>query len=149
MKTAVESGEVALFGEGEEIRPHLWIDDCVNWILEASLTKFDGLLDIVPRDAVSFRELAEMVAVVANMKVELRFQPRRQAITHRKFSPIKRELLWPHLPATKLFDSLTLLAREVTLQSRRYSDTIIQNKLSEFCVQRGGIPRSMFGETDQ
>ncbi len=117
LKAAVEMGEIVLFGEGEEIRPHLWIGDCVNWILEASLSKFDGLLDIVPREAFTFRELAEMVALVAKREVDLRFQPRRQAITHRKFSPKKRELLWQHLPATKLFDSLTMLAGAVARQN--------------------------------
>jgi len=111
LKTALESGEIVLFGEGEELRPHLWIGDCVDWILEASLTKFDGLLDIVPREAVSFRALAEMISSLVDKKVKVLFQPRRQAITHRKFSPTKRELLWPHLPATLLLDSLRMLAR--------------------------------------
>jgi len=118
VKTAVESGEIVLLGEGEEVRPHLWIGDCVNWIIEASLTKFDGLLDIVPREAVSFRDLAETVTLVAKRNVELRFQPRRQAITHRKFSPKKRALLWPHLPETKLRDSITMLAGAETRKSR-------------------------------
>ena len=113
LKSAVEKGEIVLFGEGEELRPHLWIDDCVDWILEASLTKFDGLLDIVPRDAVSFRELAEIISRLSDRLVEVRFQPRQQAITHRKFSPTKRELLWPHLPATQLSDSLRILAATV------------------------------------
>jgi nucleoside-diphosphate-sugar epimerase len=110
IRTAIEKGEIVLFGEGEEIRPHLWIGDCVNWILEASQTKFAGLLDIVPRHATSFRDVADKLIEFTDVAVRLRFEPRRQAITHRKFSPAKRELLWPHLPATDLSDSLRMLA---------------------------------------
>jgi UDP-glucose 4-epimerase len=110
IRTAAEEGEIVLFGEGEEIRPHLWIEDCVNWILEASQTEFSGLLNIVPRHATSFLNVARKVALLIDRSVKVRFEPRRQAITHRKFSPIKRELLWPHLSATPLSDSLRMLA---------------------------------------
>jgi UDP-glucose 4-epimerase len=110
VRTAVEEREIVLFGGGEEIRPHLWIEDCVNWILEASQTNFVGVLNIVPREATSFRDVADKVAQLTDMSVKLRFVPRRQAITHRRFSPSKRESLWPNLPVTKLADSLRMLA---------------------------------------
>jgi UDP-glucose 4-epimerase len=109
VRTAVEEREIVLFGRGEEIRPHLWIEDCVNWILEASRTKFAGVLNIVPRETTSFLDLAHQVASLVDTSVSLRFVPRRQAIMHRRFSPSKRELLWPNLPATDLSDSLRML----------------------------------------
>ena len=114
LKTALKEGEIVLFGAGEEIRPHLWVGDCVDWILEASQTGFAGVLDIVPRQATTFLDVAEEVAQLIDKKVKLRFLPRRQAITHRRFSPNKRESLWPHLPATDLSDSLGLLASAET-----------------------------------
>jgi nucleoside-diphosphate-sugar epimerase len=110
LKTALEEGEIVLFGGGEEIRPHLWIEDCVNWILEASRTNFAEVLNIVPREATSFLDVADKVARLTDKSVKLRFVPRRQAITHRRFSPSKRESLWPDLRATDLSDSLRLLA---------------------------------------
>lgn len=109
VRTAVEEREIVLFGGGEEIRPHLWIEDCVNWILEASHTKFAGVLNIVPRETTSFFDLADKVAKLVDECVKLRFITRRQAITHRRFSPSKRELLWPNLPVTDLSDSIRML----------------------------------------
>jgi nucleoside-diphosphate-sugar epimerase len=111
----LESAEIALFGEGEEIRPHLWIEDCVAWILEAISTQWRGTLNIVPRDAVSFLNLAGMISEVVQKSVQLRKIPRRQPVTHRSFDPSKREELWPELPATPLSYSLRRLAETLQL----------------------------------
>jgi nucleoside-diphosphate-sugar epimerase len=101
-RTALSEGSLTLFGEGEERRPHLWIGDCVKWILEAVVTKFCGVLNIVPREAPTFAQVAEIIRRIAPQPVEVRLAPRRQPITHRTFSPDLRETLWPHLPCTPL-----------------------------------------------
>lgn len=105
-RTALSEGRIMLFGEGEERRPHLWIGDCVKWMLEAVSSRFQGLLNIVPREAPSFAEVAELIRDIVPGRVEISNALRRQPITHRAFSPDLRERLWPHLPCTPLREAL-------------------------------------------
>jgi nucleoside-diphosphate-sugar epimerase len=99
--------QITLFGGGEEIRAHLWEDDCARWILQAASERFEGTLNITPRRAAPFREVAEMVRSLCGTQPSLIHSPRKQDITHRSFDPALREHLWPHLPPLPLEESLS------------------------------------------
>jgi nucleoside-diphosphate-sugar epimerase len=108
IRSILERGEIGLFGGGEEIRSHLWERDCARWILEALRTRWSGTLNIVPREALSFAELAGLLGGLNDFPVRLVYLPRKQPIRHRRFNPELRERLWPHLPPLTLESSLRL-----------------------------------------
>ena len=108
IREARDSQTLTLFGEGEEIRAHLWEENCVNWLLEASKTRLEGTLNVTPREAVSFLQLAEHLRAVISPTLRIIHAERRQPITHRRFDPTLREHLWPHLPPLPLRESLHL-----------------------------------------
>jgi UDP-glucose 4-epimerase len=61
-RLALEGKEIVLFGEGEERRDHVDVEDVANLVLRIILRKSEGVINAVSGDAVSFRELAEYTA---------------------------------------------------------------------------------------
>lgn len=84
MRTALSDRRIALFGGGEEKRDHVFIDD-VSRIIELVLRRRStGVLNIATGTAVSFRNVADVIAdVVGGVAVEP--SPRANPITHRHF----------------------------------------------------------------
>jgi UDP-glucose 4-epimerase len=104
-RTAVADGRIALFGEGEEQRDHVYIDDVarvVAGVLERGST---GTLNVATGKAASFREAAETVAALAG-DVVVEGSPRANPITHRHFDPIGMVQAFPTFAWTPLADGL-------------------------------------------
>lgn len=108
IRDALARRQISLFGQGEEIRAHLWEGDCVRWMMEAVRSRWAGTLNITPRQSASFAQVAEMLRGLSRSPVEIVHLPRRQPVSHRSFNPSKREALWPHLPPLALEASLDL-----------------------------------------
>ena len=59
----VKNGEdIPLFGEGEERRDHVWIEDVAELTCRVLFQQSTGILNIATGTAVSFRDIAEQVA---------------------------------------------------------------------------------------
>jgi len=84
VRSALQSGNIGLFGQGEEIRPHLYIDDFIEIILLALRNRTIGILNAAPREAQPFHEVARQVVERVG-GTTLSHAPRRQPITHRSF----------------------------------------------------------------
>ena len=109
LRTAREEGRIALFGEGEEQRDHVFVDDAaalVTAVLERSST---GVLNVATGSAVSFRAVAEAVAgLVDGAAVE--GSPRRGPITHRHFDVAATRAAFPTFAWTPYEEGLRTTA---------------------------------------
>jgi len=101
---AKEHGKITLFGEGEEMRDHLYIEDAARLILQTAQLGSTGLLNLATGRSLSFRHVAEMVAAQTGAVIQT--APRRQPITHRHFDITARLMAFPSFQPKMLEDAL-------------------------------------------
>ena len=82
----VTKGEaITLFGEGEEMRDHVHVDDVAVLTSAVLHHRSKGTLNIATGRSVSFRQAAEMTVALSGSSVEIRGTPRQNPIAHRHF----------------------------------------------------------------
>jgi UDP-glucose 4-epimerase len=89
-RLAAEGKEIVLFGEGEERRDHVAVEDIAELILRIVTTRSSGVFNAVSSDAVSFRALAEFIAGKFQPVVTVKGTPRVGPMPHnglRAFAP--------------------------------------------------------------
>lgn len=89
-RLAAEGKDIVLFGEGEEQRDHVAVDDIAELILRLVLHRSTGVVNAVTGDVVSFRTLAELIAAQFSPPVAIKGSPRSGPMPHngwRAFAP--------------------------------------------------------------
>jgi len=76
---------IVLFGEGEEQRDHVWIEDVGSIVGLTLAHRSRGVLNVATGSSVSFRRAAELVARLASRPAVIRGTPRQSPIVHRHF----------------------------------------------------------------
>lgn len=84
-RMARKDGRITLFGEGEETRDHIYIDDVVALIDLVIYHRSTGLLNLASGKSVAFSDLARMVAQLFPSTIEIKWAPRQNPVTHRAF----------------------------------------------------------------
>lgn len=85
LRQAIKDGRVPLFGNGEETRDHLHVDDAVERILDVIAHGSTGLVNVATGQSETFLAVAEMIAAQAGRPVEIAPSPRQNPATHRQF----------------------------------------------------------------
>jgi len=85
VRTASRERTIKLFGNGEERRDHVHIDDVVNLIARCIQKRTDGILNIASGNAVPFAEVAQIISDLHGNVVNIQGSPRQNPITHRHF----------------------------------------------------------------
>jgi nucleoside-diphosphate-sugar epimerase len=94
---------IRLFGEGEEMRPHVHVQDVVQVMLELIQLEAKGVFHVIPSPSISFRRIAEIVSqAVGGCPIEV--VPRSGVPTHKHFDS-KR--LRESLPSFQFLDLST------------------------------------------
>jgi UDP-glucose 4-epimerase len=86
-RLANEGKDILLFGEGEERRDHVLIDDVAELIARVIERRSVGTLNIATGRIYSFREVAELVVSRAPNKVAIKGSPRSGPIPHNGYRP--------------------------------------------------------------
>ena len=81
-RLAADSKEITLFGNGEELRDHVDVEDIAELVLQIVLNKSKGVINAVSGDLVSFRELAEFMAASFDTNVSVRSSVRSTPMPH-------------------------------------------------------------------
>jgi UDP-glucose 4-epimerase len=84
-RMAHKDGRITLFGEGEETRDHIFIDDVVALIELVICNRSVGTLNLASGGSISYSDLARKVAAQFNKMIEIVGTPRQNAATHRAF----------------------------------------------------------------
>jgi nucleoside-diphosphate-sugar epimerase len=88
-RLAAEGKPLVLFGEGEEQRDHVAVDDIAELVLRVVLHRSVGVVNAVSGEVVSFRTLAEFIAQQSKPEVSVEGSPRVGAMPHNGLRPFQ------------------------------------------------------------
>tara|TARA_B000000475_G_scaffold105325_2_gene85508 strand:+ start:10549 stop:11514 length:966 start_codon:yes stop_codon:yes gene_type:complete len=104
---ADNGGEIEIWGDGEQTRSFLYIDECCEAVLRLMKSKYKEPINIGSDEMVTINKLAEMAMEISNKKVTLNHIPGPLGVRGRNSDNnlIKKELGWA--PSAPLLDGLT------------------------------------------
>lgn len=86
-RLAAKGETITLFGEGEERRDHVFIDDVGELVVRVLLRKSQGILNIATGHVHSFRDIAEKVVRLSGKSVVIKVTPRSGPMPHNGYRP--------------------------------------------------------------
>ena len=113
-RTALKDGKISLFGNGEETRDHVHVDDVAMLIVRCLLHRSTGLLNVASGTSRSFREVAELVGRPFGRHIEIICSPRQNAISHRHYDVTHLIKAFPDFRYAALEDGLARVHLEET-----------------------------------
>jgi nucleoside-diphosphate-sugar epimerase len=117
MQQALREGRIAMFGNGEETRDHLYVDDAVALMMQVLTHRSTGLLNLASGQSVSFHDVAEQIIVHAGRPVEVQCSTRQNPITHRQFDIANLKRAFPDIILTSLPEGLCKTVAEIQAKS--------------------------------
>ncbi len=86
-RLGAEGKDIVLFGEGEERRDHVFIDDVAEIVRLTVIHKSTGVLNVATGNVASFREVAELVASCFLPPPAIKTAPRKGPMPHGGYRP--------------------------------------------------------------
>jgi len=86
-RLAAQGEAIVLFGEGEERRDHVAVQDIAELVLRVVLHRSSGIVNAVSGEVVSFRTLAEFCGARFTPQATVRSSPRTGPMPHNGFRP--------------------------------------------------------------
>jgi nucleoside-diphosphate-sugar epimerase len=111
-RDACNAQDIQLFGEGEERRDHVYIDDVGELISRVVRRRSEGVLNIATGEVYSFREIAEKIAKRPNQNIKVVGNLRNGPIPHngyRAFDAAATHLAFPDFKYTSIKQGLRLM----------------------------------------
>lgn len=105
-RAALKDRKVSLFGNGEEMRDHIYVEDVSRLVGLCLMHRSAGIVNAVSGTAISFGELARRIAGCCGPDVTLEFLPRNSPVTHRHFDVTERIRAFPSFVPTPLDQGL-------------------------------------------
>jgi nucleoside-diphosphate-sugar epimerase len=115
-RLAAESKDIVLFGEGEERRDHVAVDDIAELVLRIVLHCSTGIVNAVTGEVVSFRTLAEFIAAQYTPRVVIQSSPRVGSMPHnglRAFAPSAALAAFPGFKFTSWLEGLAGMCAKI------------------------------------
>jgi nucleoside-diphosphate-sugar epimerase len=109
VRTALSGGTIKLFGEGEEQRDHVFIEDVARVVAEALGRGSTGVLNVATGTSSSFRAAAELAVELAGDGA-VEGSPRQNPITHRHFDTAAAQAAFPGFAWTSLREGIERMA---------------------------------------
>ena len=97
---------VRLFGQGEEERDHLYIDDAARLVVQLMRAGATGVFNIATGSSQSFAQVVDQIRSITPYQVTVLHAPRRTPITHRSYDVAALEHVVPRFAFTPFEDSL-------------------------------------------
>ncbi|WP_137045765.1 NAD(P)-dependent oxidoreductase [Pseudolabrys sp. FHR47] len=110
-RMARKEGKITLFGGGEEMRDHIYIDDVVLLIDLVLRHRSSGTLGLVTGRSIAFADLAKMVAAQFADPVEIVNLPRQMPVTYRHYDATELSRAFPDFRATPLEQGISIAHR--------------------------------------
>jgi UDP-glucose 4-epimerase len=112
-RQAARGEDITLFGEGEERRDHVFIDDAVELIVQVLRWRSTGVLNIASGEVRSFREIAEMVIQLSGNAVAVKGSPRSGPMPHNGYRPFDIANLRKVFPSFRFMPFYEALRRSI------------------------------------
>jgi GDP-D-mannose 3',5'-epimerase len=103
---APDGGEIEVWGDGEQTRSFLYIDECVEAVRRLMISDFVGPINIGSEEMVTINQMAEMIMEIAGKKLSIKHVPGPLGVRGRNSDNrlIREKLDWE--PQTCLRDGL-------------------------------------------
>ncbi len=105
-RIAAKEGKITLFGDGEETRDHILVDDIVSLTIQVLKHRSSGILNAATGRSISFFDLAHLVARQFDKQVEIICTPRANPVNHRAFDPTACQKAFPSIKFTPLEEGI-------------------------------------------
>jgi nucleoside-diphosphate-sugar epimerase len=118
LRLAMDRKDIVLFGEGEERRDHVAVEDVAMIVARVLERRSAGTLNAATGQVASFRNIAEMVAAQVSPTVSVRSSPRKGPMPHRGYRPFDISAMsqaFPDFRYRSLADGLTQMRNELML----------------------------------
>jgi UDP-glucose 4-epimerase len=112
-RMADKEGRIVLFGEGEEMRDHVFVDDVAALTLAVLRHRSAGTLNVASGRAISYADLARKVAALFDRPIAIVATPRQTPITHRHFDVTALHRAFPSFRLTTLDEGLARAHRDM------------------------------------
>jgi UDP-glucose 4-epimerase len=93
--------DIVLFGEGEEQRDHVDVDDLAELVRLVLAHRSAGILNVATGNVASFKTLAERVVALSPRKVVVKGSPRRGPMPHNGYRPFDAAATYAAFPDFK------------------------------------------------
>jgi nucleoside-diphosphate-sugar epimerase len=106
---------IVLFGEGEERRDHVDVDDIAEIVSRVVAHRSSGILNVATGTVASFRALADKAVALSPHKVEIKSSPRSGPMPHngyRPFDPAATRAAFPDFRYTAIDAGLARAQRQ-------------------------------------
>ena len=107
LRSCLKEGKIYLFGKGEELRDHIFIDDVADIVVLAISNEISENINAVSGNVVSFAEIAETIKKNFSGKLEIISKPRSGPMPHNGYRSLSNNLaikLLEKIEYTKLSD---------------------------------------------
>lgn len=108
-RLAAAGEDIVLFGEGEERRDHVLVDDVAELVLRVLRHRSMGVLNVATGTVASFYQLAHDISDMFDTGIEIKSSPRVGPMPHngyRPFDPAATTAAFPDFVYTTLADGL-------------------------------------------
>lgn len=121
-RQAQRGEDIVLFGEGEERRDHVFIDDVAEIAAQMLLRRSKGEINVATGEVHSFREIAEKVVRLSGKTVAIKGSPRSGPMPHNGYRPFEITACrnaFPDFRYTPLEEGLARAQREMQAKDHR------------------------------
>lgn len=115
-RLAAAGQDIVLFGEGEERRDHLLVDDLAELVYRVLVHRSEGVLNAATGEVNSFRAIAEQISAMSQSPVKVRGTPRQGPMPHggyRAFDLADCRQAFPDFRPVRLAEGVVLVDRRV------------------------------------
>lgn len=116
-RLAAEGKPIVLFGNGEERRDHVWVEDVAELAARMLLQRSRGSLNAATGTVISFREAAEAVTSLFADRARIETSPRQGPMPHngyRPFDPAATRAAFPDFVYTQPRDGFAIVHAAVS-----------------------------------
>lgn len=121
-RQAQRGEDIVLFGDGEERRDHVFIDDLAEIAARVLLRRSKGEINVATGEVHSFRDIAEHVVRLSGKAVAIKGSPRSGPMPHNGYRPFEITAsrdAFPDFRYTPLQEGLARAQREMQAKDRR------------------------------
>ncbi len=106
VKTALKGESITLWGDGEELREFLYIDDLVKSVVRLTFHEHDGVVNIVGGQGRTFKEALEIISCLAPFAIQTSLRPRTRPKVDQGYNNQALTKLLPDISFTSLEEGI-------------------------------------------
>ena len=112
IRSIKEKEKISLFGKGEELRDHVWINDVSKAISKLIIKRKTGKFNLVTGKIISFDNIAKQIIKVTGKKSKIFYQRRKGPMPHGGFRAFKNSRFEKIYPKFK-FKNFNIVSRQL------------------------------------